>query len=210
MNRRRVLAVVSTIAALSGGGAVVVSVAGADSAGENGRQTAAAMPKPADRYSVFGALGKRPTNPAVMGRVASLAPKAIAADAASTRALASTHAARVLAIAGNDAVCLHVEQASNGSQRPAWANVSCGKLSDPLTANSPMSSTTFAGDGVWQFSALVPDGITTVEVETASGEHKVLPVRTNAVATDLSSEPLHLSWTATDGSRHTQEAWSNR
>jgi hypothetical protein len=204
MTRRVLVGAVAAGFCVAGGAGAVVRSAGADA---TGAPPAAPQTRSAGEiYRVFRTPPARFADSAVATRAESLAGRAISPDPAFTRFLGSTAHSRVVAVVGSGSVCLHVEQAVPAGERPSWGGSGCARLADPVIAREPVAGTTVIGRGRWQFTALVPDGIESLRLETAAGP-QVLDVVDNAVAIELDSKPTGLSWTTADGTSGSGQPW---
>jgi hypothetical protein len=166
---------------------------------------------PAAVFSVFGSVPRAGSivrlESAARLRAERLVPAAAAVDPHLTRALRSDPTSVMYALAGDSAVCLHVEEGVPAGTRPRWGSSGCGSVPD---TTRPMTSTTLLDGGRWHFSALVPDGIESVSVRTADGHSYELLVLDNAVSRELTSQPTRVEWTSGDGTRGSLEPWSDR
>lgn len=188
--------------------------------GRGGTQPAAAeqsaAPQPvaaSSAYGVFGAPASTAFTAAESaGRdraVAGVPPRA-AVDPRLTRMVRSDATSRIYAMAGATAVCLHVEEPVNAGIAPGWGSTSCGSLADSKIRDRPMTCTTLLNGGRWQLSALVPDGVRSVKVETSTGDVIDLEVVENAVSRTFDAEPTRVTWTLADGTADSLDPWSNQ
>lgn len=161
-------------------------------------------------YGVFRAPASTNLTAAELaGRVRAVAgvPPRAAPDPSLTRMLRSDASGRMYAMASDTAICLHVEAAVGTGVSPGRGSTSCGSLADPHVRSRRTTST--LDGGRWHFSALVPDGIRSLKVQTRNGEGTELDVVDNAVSRVFEAEPTVVTWTLADGTTDSLDPWSS-
>jgi hypothetical protein len=73
-----------------------------------------------------------------------------------------------------------------------------------------MTSTTLLDGGRWHFSALVPEAIRSLSVQTRNGEVTELDIVDSAVSRAFDAEPSRVTWISADGNADSVDPWSGR
>jgi hypothetical protein len=97
---------------------------------------------------------------------------------------------------GNDVVCLGTAQYPGEGSPGGTSCTDAAVVADPSKA---FYSVTYLGNRIYAVAGLMLDGIDTVTIQHADGQHRAVPVKDNAYYVETLGAPRAVSWTDPQG-----------